>query len=221
MTILLCERRERGLTLMDVCMIIVVITFAAIVYLSFTDRNVRARAFHVQCINNLKQTARALDVWANDHGEKFPMEISQTNGGTMEFTTGANEWRHFQVMSNELVTPMMLFCPSETSRMRAINFNFFNNSNISFFINLDFSRPNPSAIWSGDRNIATDEPIRDGILELTTNQPVTWTTDMHRRVGNLLLFDGSVQQVNSAGLDHAVANSGAVTNRWQMPVLAP
>jgi len=220
MKTLLSNRRERGVTLVEFLVVFAVLIVLAIFFLSVPDRNARARALRVQCINNLKQTGLAFDVWANDHGEQFPMEISQTNGGTIEFTTGANEWRHFQIMSNELSTPKVLFCPADNSRLFATNFAFFNNSNLSYFINLDFSHPNPSAIWSGDRNLTNGAPMHDGILEFTTNQPVAWTSEMHKKVGNLLLFDGSVSQVNKEGLRNAVANSGTFTNRFQMPITA-
>jgi len=221
MKLLLCDERERGLTLLELCVVIAVIIGLAVFFASQPDRNYKARALRVQCINNLKQISHGFDAWAGDHGEKFPMEISQTNGGTMEFTTGPNEWRHFQIMSNELVTPWVLICPADSERVRATNFDHFNNSNLSYFINLDYSRPNPSALWSGDRNLTNGTPIRDGILELTTNKPAAWTAEMHKKVGNLLLFDGSVAQTDKAGLRSAIENSGAATNRLQMPVLSP
>jgi type II secretory pathway pseudopilin PulG len=216
-----CNQRKGGLTLVELLVIIAI--FALMAMLIYPGgRQDKARALRVQCVNNLKQTGVAFDTWAKDHGEKFPMEISQTNGGTMEFTTGPNEWRHFQVMSNELSTPRVLICPADVrSEVHASNFMDFNNSNLSFFINLDYSRPNPHALWSGDRNLTNASPIRDGILELTTNKPAVWTAEMHKKVGNLLLFDGSVRQVNGAGLRNAVENSGSATNRLQMPVLNP
>jgi type II secretory pathway pseudopilin PulG len=215
-----CHQRKRGLTLVELLVIIAIVAFMAMLIYP-GGREDKVRALRVQCINNLKQTGLAFDVWAGDHAEKFPMEISQTNGGTMEFATGPNEWRHFQVMSNELSTPLVLICPADEARVRATNFTFFNNSNVSFFINLDYSRPNPHAIWSGDRNITNGALLRDGILELTTNQPATWTAELHEKKGNLLLFDGSVQQASAAGLRSAVENSGSPTNRLQMPVIIP
>ncbi len=215
-----CKQRERGLTLVELLVIIVIVAIMAmLVYPG--GRKDKARALRIQCLNNLKQTGLAFDVWAGDHGQKFPMEISQTNGGTMEFVTGPNEWRHFQVMSNELSTPLVLICPADEARVRATNFAFFNNSNLSFFINLDYSRPNPHAFWSGDRNLTNGTPIRDSLLELTTNNPAVWTAEMHGKKGNLLLFDGSVQQADESGLRSAIENSGSSTNRLQMPVLNP
>src|SRR5207244_4083278 len=112
-------------------------------------------------------------------------------------------------------------CPADAARVRGTNFTFFNNSNISFFINLDYSRPNPHALWSGDRNVTNGRPLRDGVLELTTNPPAAWTAEMHKKAGNLLMFDGSVLRADQAGLRNAIANSGAFTNRLQMPVTSP
>jgi hypothetical protein len=213
---------NRALTRVELCVVIAVITACAIFFLSVPDRNVRARALRVQCLNNLKRVGIAFDVWASDHGEKFPMEISQTNGGTMEFSTGPNEWRHFQILSNELFTPRVLLCPADDSHVvGATNFSFFKNSNLSFFVNLDYSRPDPHALWCGDRNITNGRPLRDGVLELTTNPPAAWTTEMHKKAGNLLLFDGSVLRADQGGLRNAIANSGTFTNRLQMPVTSP
>ena len=223
MKIISSTTRNRALTLVELCLVIALITVLFLMCISGTGSSrAKSRALRIQCVTNLKHIGVAFDAWASDHNEKFPMEISQTNGGTMEFTSGSNEWRHFQIMSNELSTPKVLLCPADDSRpLAATNFTFLNNSNLSYFINLDFSHPNPSAIWSGDRNLTNATPIHNGILEFTTNQPVAWTAEMHKKVGNLLLFDGSVSQVNKDGLRNAVANPGTTTNRLQMPILGP
>jgi len=181
----------------------------------------KERALRIQCVSNLKQNGLAFRVWAGDHGDKYPMEISETNGGTMEFLSGPNLFRHFQVMSNELSTPLVLICPADNGRVAASNFTFFSNSNVSFFLGLNFSKNDPQAIWTGDRNITNGTPIRNGILELTTNQPPGWTDEIHRRVGNVVLSDGSVQQVSQSGLRGAFVNTHNPTNRLLMPVLAP
>jgi prepilin-type processing-associated H-X9-DG protein len=151
------------------------------------------------------------------------MAISETNGGTMEFT-GANAWRHFQIMSNELSTPRILWCPTETdpNRFRGTNFIWLNNSNLSFFVGVDVSNDlNPQMILSGDRNITNGLPIKNGILEVGSNSPAGWTAEMHNKVGNILLADGSVQQVSGAGLRSTIGNTSIATNRLQMPVLGP
>ena len=140
----------------------------------------------------------------------------------MEFTTGPNVWRHFQVMSNELSTPKVLTCPSDRPGMSATNFTFMNNSNVSFFVGVAATETNPAALLAGDRNITNTTPVKNGILNLTTaNNTAGWTAEMHGRVGNIILSDGSVQQVNISGLRAAVQNTGFTSNRLQMPILTP
>jgi prepilin-type processing-associated H-X9-DG protein len=44
---------------------------------------------------------------------------------------------------------------------------------------------------------------------------------VHNKAGNILMADGSVQQVSIGGLHITVANTGLATNRLQMPILSP
>jgi prepilin-type N-terminal cleavage/methylation domain-containing protein len=216
----LCHQREQGLTLVELLVVLAVLTFFALMIIP-APSHPKARVMRIQCVNNLKQTGLASRVWAGDNGGKYPMEISETNGGTMEFATGPNLFRHFQLMSNELSTPLVLICPADTARLRATNFTFFNNSNVSFFLNLAASKTNSQDIWSGDNNITNGTPIKNAILELTTNHPAGWTDETHHKVGNILLSDGSVQQVSQTGLRSAVQNTSVFTNRLLMPILGP
>jgi prepilin-type processing-associated H-X9-DG protein len=215
------NQRERGLTLVELFVVIVVLTVFVLFFYLPPDRNVKARALRIQCINNLKQDGLAYRVWADDNGGKYPMELSETNGGTMQFTSGPNAFRHFQVMSNELSTPKVLICPADDSRMWATNFIFLNNSNVSFFVGVDAVKTNPQGILSGDCNITNGTTIQNGILQVTTNRPAGWTAETHKKAGNILLADGSVQQVTTSGLQGIVANTGIFTNRLQMPILNP
>jgi prepilin-type N-terminal cleavage/methylation domain-containing protein len=222
MKIFLCHGRKRGLTLVELLVVIVAITILYSIFFSGADfSDAKRRAMRIQCVNNLKQTGLALRVWEGDHGDKYPMELSMTNGGTMEFTSGPNLFRHFQILSNELGTPNVLVCPIDKARIAATNFVFLNNSNVSWFVGLNSSETNPQMILSGDNNITNGTPIRNGILELTSSQPLAWTAGMHNKVGNLVLADGSVQQVSQVGLRQAFENSNNGTNHLQMPVLAP
>ncbi len=210
-----------GLTLVELLVVIVVVIFLAMMLLPSTTGG-KARSTRILCVNNLRQVGIAETVWAGDHGDKFSFQLSQTNGGTMEFTTGANAWRHFQVLSNELFTPRILICPEDDFHTAAAtNFNFLSNSNLSYFIGLDSTVTNPQGLLSGDCNITNGTSIKNGILELTTNQPAAWTAGTHKKVGNVTLSDGSVQQVSITGLRIAVENAGVFTNHLQMPITIP
>ena len=166
----LSSKQNRGFTLLELLVIVVIfIIMAVLVYPGgATDK---ARALRVTCLSNLKQIGLAYRVWEGDQRVVFPMEVSETNGGTMEFTSGPNAFHHFQIMSNELSTPKILFCPAETDRNRFVATNWnINNSNISFFVGVDAAETNAQMILSGDHNITNGTPIKNGLLELGTNQ---------------------------------------------------
>ncbi|HET7625369.1 MAG TPA: hypothetical protein VFM25_08890 [Verrucomicrobiae bacterium] len=54
---------------------------------------------------------------------------------------------------------------------------------------------------------------RKGLLTLTTNQMAGWTREIHEQAGNILMVDGSVQQLSISGLRTALENTGIATNR--------
>ncbi len=83
------------------------------------------------------------------------------------------------------------------------------NSNISYFVGVDATETNVQSILSGDYNLTNGSPVRNGILTLTTNEPLGWTVEIHKNVGDLLMADGSVQQASTAGLRAGVAITGS------------
>jgi type II secretory pathway pseudopilin PulG len=220
-------KRTSAMTMIEVLMVLAaVMVLAAIALPALLGSHTSmapARATRIQCVNNLKQVGLSFRVWEGDNGDKYPMSISETNGGTIEYITGTNAWRHFQVMSNELMTPKILFCPAESDHRRTVGTNFYklDNRNLSYFVGTVSNETNPQLILSGDHNITNGTPVKNGVLELTTSRPAGWSTEMHKSVGNLGLADGSVQQVSISGLQTTVTSAGVDTNLLQMPVLTP
>ena len=208
-------------------LVVMAVTFilVAVFLPAIADRKVPA--YRIQCVNNLKQTGLAFRIWEGENGDRYPMAVpsTSTNGGSMDFLTGPNAFRTFQVMSNELSTPKILLCPKETEtskdRFMATNFTTLCNSNLSFFVGVDASETNSAMILSGDHNITNGTPIRNGLLALTTNRLAGWTSEIHNKVGNVALADGSVQQDSILGLQNQIAGTGVATNWLQMPVLEP
>lgn len=233
MKMALVSGRGRGFTRTDLLVVsfaLFVVAVFFVLFLSSPDRNGKARAFRIQCVNNLKQVGVGFNTWESDHNNKYPMDASETNGGTMELISGPDAFRHFQIMSNELDTPKILYCFADTERVRSTTFNlkpvpgvipFTSNSNLSYFVRLDATDSDPNGISSGDRNLTNGTPLRNGILELTTNHPAGWTSELHNKLGNILLADGSVQQVSTMGLPELITNTPAFTNRLLMPILGP
>jgi prepilin-type processing-associated H-X9-DG protein len=159
------------------------------------------------------------------------MQVSTTNGGTMEFVGGSESFRHFQVMSNELNTRRVLYCPTESDSFRqqasifdsvitgggSASIQFSGNSNLSYFVGIDATVTNTSMFLAGDHNLTNGSVVSGGILELTTNRPFGWTEQMHVKQGNVALADGSVQQFTSSALRQALIDTGRATNRLAMP----
>jgi prepilin-type N-terminal cleavage/methylation domain-containing protein/prepilin-type processing-associated H-X9-DG protein len=109
---------------------------------------------------------------------------------------------------------------------------YFNNFEMSYFLGIDASDNNPQMMLAGDRNIYSVNPaastlpptfpnngygaLANTAVALGTNFPAnvvtpTWTDKMHQKNGNVLLADGSVQQLSSSKLRDQARNSGDTT----------
>jgi hypothetical protein len=135
----------------------------------------KRQALAIQCVNNLKQTGLGFHLWALDNNDRFPMEVQQSQGGTLPASgamRAADAFRVFQVMSNELQTQRILMCPADERRARTnwdaagISADFGDNTAISYFVGGNYfvgtsvqQRTNttnprdPVIFLTGDRNI--------------------------------------------------------------------
>jgi len=214
------NQKTAAMTLTEVLAVIVVLFVLAVIFLNDGNGPVSKQAAQrINCINNLKQIGLSYRVWEGDHGDKYPMQTSVTNGGTMELANGMNAWINYSVMSNELSTPKVCICPADTGKIAATNFTTdFNNSKISYFVNLDADDAYPQMFLSGDDNFAVGGvPVKSGLLEFSTNAPVTWTAERHKNTGYIALSDGSVATVNNSMLTDWFHQIGSFTNRIAIP----
>ena len=178
----------------------------------------RARSSRIGCTNNLKQIGLSFKQWALDNGDKYPMQVSVTNGGALELIASGDIHAIFRVMSNELNTPKILCCPEDTNRSAATNWNFLRTRNLSYFVGLDATDSFPQMIISGDDNFFINgAKPRSGLVSLSTNDTASWQPTRHINQGNVLLGDGSVQSCSSPRLNAALCFSGIATNRLLMP----
>ena len=125
----------------------------------------------IDCLNNLKQVGLAYKVWAGDNNEKYPMDVSVTNGGAMECAEAGDALAVFQVMSNELSTPKILYCRIDEEHSCATNFgSALSAKNISYFVGLDTDTNSPQKFLSGDDNFeVASQPIGSGIQTISAN----------------------------------------------------
>ena len=205
---------RQGFTLVALLVIIAVLALLAAMLLPALA-GAKTKSARIQCVNNLKQSCLAFRIWEGDNNDKYPMAVSTSLGGSMEYIDGANTFRHFLVMSNELSTPKILACPADT-RTAAANFSKLNNQNVSYFVGLEASDEFPTRFLDGDRNLTASLAPESGILKLVPGQPVSWTETMHVNQGNVGLSDGSVQQLSSSSLQNALQVSGEPTNAWRI-----
>jgi prepilin-type processing-associated H-X9-DG protein len=203
-----------GFTLVMLLVVVAVIAILAAMLLPALAK-AKTKATQINCVNNLKQCGLAFRIWEGDNGDKMPMDVPVAKGGTKECDTGAETFRHFQVMSNELSTPKILACPADT-RTAADNFTRLKNQNVSYFVGLEANDMNPQMFLDGDRNITGESEPQNGILKFVPGGPASWTTAIHNNQGNVGLADGSVQQYTTAALRNALKNSGAPTNTWRI-----
>jgi prepilin-type processing-associated H-X9-DG protein len=221
------HQKTAAMTLTEVLVVIGVlaILLTILVYKRSYDPNMNPKweGQMIGCVDNLKHVGLSFGTWAGDHNDKYPFNLSATNGGTMELANGRNAWINFLVMSNQLSTPKVLFCPADTDKIAATDFTAdFNNSNISYFINLDADVSNPQMFLSGDDNFAVGGvPIKSGLLGIATNSPIAWTSARHYLRGNIVYTDGSVNlSVNkneTRRLTDYIYQTGVATNRLAIP----
>jgi prepilin-type N-terminal cleavage/methylation domain-containing protein/prepilin-type processing-associated H-X9-DG protein len=218
----LTKQSCKALTLVEVLVVIAVLVIVAAM-LFWPRPRATARAPRISCMNNLKQIGTAFRIWAGDHNERYSILVPAREGGTLEFATGSEVFRHFQILSNELgQAPKVVICPADAKRESAQSFsNNFNNSTLSYFIGIDANDNFPQRLQSGDRNLSDSDQMQHGLFARSTNHSVRWTKDMHSNggssAGNVLMGDGSVQQASTKGLQFYWENTGIPTNRLTLP----
>lgn len=213
MRIYLARHRSTGLTLIEVMIVVVVLVLLGLVVVSRMT-HVPRPANRLRCANNLKQIGLGFRLWSGD-GVRFPQALSTNEGGTLEF--GPEVWRHFLAISNELATPIVLWCPADRARRPAKDFGSLQNPSLSYFLSLDARETEPQMVLSGDRNLAlAGKSPGPGVVSLATNSVVGWTQEIHPDGGNICLADGSVQLVTEARLQDQLRQGGS-TNRIAIP----
>jgi prepilin-type N-terminal cleavage/methylation domain-containing protein len=185
-----------GFSLIELLLVLAIIGILAALLLPALTQG-QARARQIQCLTQLREDGIAFHSFAHDHNGKFPMAVPASAGGTLELSDSAYRltgefyfsYRHFQALSNELVTPKLVVCPAD-KRSAATNFAALRNDNLSYFVGLNADMAKPASILAGDRNITNDWMRPASLLHLGPNQFIRWTSELHRFRGDLLFADG-------------------------------
>lgn len=230
-------------------LLVVVVTLALLAATIFPARAAtKGSAQRVYCSSNLKQVGIAFRTWAAAHNGRMPMAVSEVQGGapgavgitaTASWTGGANPnvnrgvyWM-YMVMSNELATPKILFCPSEgaqshgsfsaigpqatvfgprTSQVQG----FQNDLNVSYFVGVDANEIQPTMLLAGDHNLgylSNQATKTSSFSSVGTNSnwssfAIGWQDNNHAKQGNVTFADGSVQILNTDQLRQTLNKTG-------------
>jgi prepilin-type N-terminal cleavage/methylation domain-containing protein len=206
---------QRAFTLSELLVVIAIIAILAGLLLPALAQ-AKSRAKRAQCASNLRQIGIAMRLWADDHDSRYSWRVDQTDGGGLPNGTD-NAKVHFQfaLASNELVTPRIVICPSDKGRKPADTFAVLDAVNVSYHLGNDVEESKPNHILSADRSMTGYEvpgQPDNTVCYLATpgyfGQNARWDPSLCHgaNAGNLVLGDGSVQQLTDAGLASVIRN---------------
>jgi len=135
-----------------------------------------------RCAFNQKTIAEAFSKAARDRDDQslwVPSPDAREPVGTGHVAS------QFQMLSNYIQDVSVLLCPSDRTRWLARDFATLEDTNVSYFMNVD-ARKGPNAattILFGDRHLEVGtNAVAPGLFVYTKGMEMGWTTELHTRM---------------------------------------
>lgn len=221
-------RHGWAFTIIELLIVIAIIGFlAALLFTALSGA--KQKGTETYCLNNLRGGGDGLRMWANDNQEQFPWSVPVADGGS-GWLISPDDWTdNYRAASNELVTPKILFCPSDKHKIASAGLagpgskkaasaaaaaptawsQLDGNKHISYFLGLDAQESKPQTILSGDSGVTSGTGGQDFIWTANngTSIDAAFDTTMHNGRGQITLSDASVHHVTTAQLREFIINS--------------
>ncbi len=188
------QSRPGGFTLIELLVVIAIIAILASLLLPALSK-AKKRAQRVNCVNNMKQSCLAMNMWVQDTEQtRLPWRIAPPVGTMGYAPAAAQVWVQYSWFSNELAAPKVLACPGDKQAVGAfdwstdanIGFIALGNRAVSYALGVDagwMGTPTPHFSWEEaqghalmvDRHMSAD--AANGTCSAQVSQPAQIAID--------------------------------------------
>jgi prepilin-type N-terminal cleavage/methylation domain-containing protein/prepilin-type processing-associated H-X9-DG protein len=175
------KTQKKAFTLIELLVVIAIIAILAAMLLPALAA-AKKKAQKIACTNNEKQDMLSFKLWAGDQNDRYVTQVAAAGGagGAQEYVASGganyNPGMAFMIMSNELSTPKVVGCPSDSVYNHgtyATNWTYpdvlgtaspgagllvakqAGIGKVSYFVNGAASDTDPQLIVMGDLNVGT------------------------------------------------------------------
>lgn len=213
--------RSAAFTLLELLLVVAVL-FVLVLLLPISSHGPSRPAMPVRCLNNLKQTAMAMHMFAEDHEKRFTPEWAAASRTSAEGVQPDAPAVYLSPLRAYVGHWHAFVCPTDRAKLASTNDSEFDNRKVSYFLSLTTTpQSSGNVILAGDRHLSFNgKAVNPGMFLLASNAPISWTRELHPvgavARGSLGFVDGHAEFVGT-NLPSVVGRQGLTTNQISVP----